>query len=195
MDWNRPSTSLRIFLLCRTLYRYVDWNASLSRVWWIRLVVPYIGTWIETSSQKTEIEPSLCRTLYRYVDWNILVWIGNIIGISRTLYRYVDWNCLHDRTDGKSIGRTLYRYVDWNPTVISSLAYGSVVPYIGTWIETSFNSYICISSNVVPYIGTWIETQSRTVFENPCWVVPYIGTWIETRVCAKEPYKKTSYLI
>ena len=31
-------------------------------------VVPYIGTWIETISEIEGGEKALCRTLYRYVD-------------------------------------------------------------------------------------------------------------------------------
>ena len=33
-----------------------------------------------------------------------------------------------------------------------------VVPYIGTWIETSVQRFKTSGDNVVPYIGTWIET-------------------------------------
>ena len=49
-----------------------------------------------------------------------------------------------------------------------------VVPYIGTWIETSVNHAHYLSYLVVPYIGTWIETpiywevesdgESRTLY-------------------------------
>ena len=36
----------------------------------------------------------------------------------------------------------------------------TVVPYIGTWIET-INDFRNVNAyQVVPYIGTWIETQS-----------------------------------
>ena len=35
---------------------------------------------------------------------------------------------------------------------------GTVVPYIGTWIETYFRSREQYLKSVVPYIGTWIET-------------------------------------
>ena len=35
---------------------------------------------------------------------------------------------------------------------------GTVVPYIGTWIETKKTYNRWITSEVVPYIGTWIET-------------------------------------
>ena len=34
----------------------------------------------------------------------------------------------------------------------------SVVPYIGTWIETSTIAVLTTVTSVVPYIGTWIET-------------------------------------
>ena len=34
-----------------------------------------------------------------------------------------------------------------------------VVPYIGTWIETTALPPISILVEVVPYIGTWIETH------------------------------------
>ena len=99
--------------------------------------------------------------------------------------------------------RTLYRYVDWNFEFTPFRGYGSVVPYIGTWIETTvwvigltimsrrtlyryvdWNLY-CTSIAikwiiVVPYIGTWIETRSKRLLLSIAVVVPYIGTWIET---------------
>ena len=56
----------------------------------------------------------------------------------------------------------------------------SVVPYIGTWIETNPDILIALSEEVVPYIGTWIETKLRSIFKTTEHVVPYIGTWIET---------------
>ena len=55
-----------------------------------------------------------------------------------------------------------------------------VVPYIGTWIETSRSDPHCTHNPVVPYIGTWIETYFRAGLGIPRRVVPYIGTWIET---------------
>ena len=57
----------------------------------------------------------------------------------------------------------------------------SVVPYIGTWIETYFRSREQYLKTVVPYIGTWIETLISIAKGNVEKVVPYIGTWIETR--------------
>ena len=60
---------------------------------------------------------------------------------------------------------------------------GIVVPYIGTWIETTAR-VICIwMPRVVPYIGTWIETPKKWSIGLSDIVVPYIGTWIETTVC------------
>ena len=38
---------------------------------------------------------------------------------------------------------------------------GDVVPYIGTWIETSGTTTTPASPTVVPYIGTWIETVNE----------------------------------
>ena len=35
----------------------------------------------------------------------------------------------------------------------------AVVPYIGTWIETSMGAAAWGLFPVVPYIGTWIETK------------------------------------
>ena len=40
--------------------------------------------------------------------------------------------------------------------------------------------------NVVPYIGTWIETTRIRNIPFPRLVVPYIGTWIETSYFYKE---------
>ena len=71
----------------------------------------------------------------------------------------------------------------------------SVVPYIGTWIETN---QICLSVRclpVVPYIGTWIETDLTPEQKDELKVVPYIGTWIETEVIVKIVRVWKSYLI
>ena len=48
---------------------------------------------------------------------------------------------------------------------------------------------------VVPYIGTWIETYKSENFEKEDEVVPYIGTWIETT--CEPPFRTASksYLI
>ena len=56
----------------------------------------------------------------------------------------------------------------------------SVVPYIGTWIETTLVISISLQWIVVPYIGTWIETAAERLTLASVSVVPYIGTWIET---------------
>ena len=80
------------------------------------LVVPYIGTWIETGSDSYPSVREVRRTLYRYVDWNDCCFYDFIVLIGRTLYRYVDWNRLiRQETCQELSSRTLYRYVDWNP--------------------------------------------------------------------------------
>ena len=62
-----------------------------------------------------------------------------------------------------------------------SIEVGSVVPYIGTWIETWHIVYLVFGEAVVvPYIGTWIETWYDLAQAGEALVVPYIGTWIET---------------
>ena len=33
-----------------------------------------------------------------------------------------------------------------------------VAPYVGAWIETSYNSTHSRSDTVAPYVGAWIET-------------------------------------
>ena len=40
----------------------------------------------------------------------------------------------------------------------------SVVPYIGTWIETNWAVNSAFGASVVPYIGTWIETNGLLRF-------------------------------
>ena len=72
----------------------------------------------------------------------------------------------------------------------------SVVPYIGTWIETVTENTNETTGRVVPYIGTWIETCIMCKSINSSYVVPYIGTWIETEVKqAEKTMRKGSYLI
>ena len=56
----------------------------------------------------------------------------------------------------------------------------TVVPYIGTWIETLYSDEQREKLKVVPYIGTWIETTHKERGDTGHDVVPYIGTWIET---------------
>ena len=43
------------------------------------------------------------------------------------------------------------------------MQYKRVVPYIGTWIETTEIRRESIVNAVVPYIGTWIETKEKAV--------------------------------
>ena len=59
----------------------------------------------------------------------------------------------------------------------------TVVPYIGTWIETTEGMSTEQILDVVPYIGTWIETKMEYAKAAIAGVVPYIGTWIETITC------------
>ena len=50
--------------------------------------------------------------------------------------------------------------------------------------------------SVVPYIGTWIETAYIRDHKDVILVVPYIGTWIETMIArvAKAPaLRRTLY--
>ena len=86
----------------RTLYRYVDWNVTVT---------------VSLQAQ------SLRRTLYRYVDWNFRdIYITNEV-LGRTLYRYVDWNI-----DMKA--NVIYKHVvpyigTWIETMIVK---GNVIP-------------------------------------------------------------------
>ena len=145
--------------MCRTLYRYVDWNSwQRHRPNILMLVVPYIGTWIETGLQTATDEEGMCRTLYRYVDWN------TIKKGTKPLHKVVPY-----------IGTWIEtQYLDIHKD------YNAVVPYIGTWIETDAYTTALQAPQVVPYIGTWIETIWDGVTDWPLIVVPYIGTWIET---------------
>ena len=43
----------------------------------------------------------------------------------------------------------------------------SVVPYIGTWIETFPRAFSHRQHPVVPYIGTWIETYTGDPHSEP----------------------------
>ena len=98
-------------------------------------VVPYIGTWIETSSGITDLAV-VGRTLYRYVDWNRIVRSPDIVSpVVPYIGTWIETNIKITRTN-VSGGRTLYRYVDWNDLLREQDKLQKVVPYIGTWIET-----------------------------------------------------------
>ena len=114
VDWNNTIRMSFVTPLSRTLYRYVDWNTDVDTIKIQGLVVPYIGTWIETDKTGIKHKKPFRRTLYRYVDWNRIV-------------------C---KCNKKRCGRTLYRYVDWNYRGRRRWSWKMVVPYIGTWIET-----------------------------------------------------------
>ena len=140
VDWNLKQIKWWGLMLRRTLYRYVDWNGIIGWCLAFSLVVPYIGTWIETNTilwglTTLTVVPYIgtwietgkiwdlswerpCRTLYRYVDWNINVHFTPSEMYGRTLYRYVDWNRIGRRIKRYQLGRTLYRYVDWNPEFV-----------------------------------------------------------------------------
>ena len=55
-----------------------------------------------------------------------------------------------------------------------------VVPLVGTWIETAGQIRTCCPTAVVPLVGTWIETINLFPLLYVCIVVPLVGTWIET---------------
>ena len=114
VDWNSWTAETSTSIKSRTLYRYVDWNTDVDTIKIQGLVVPYIGTWIETDKTGIKHKKPFRRTLYRYVDWNRIV-------------------C---KCNKKRCGRTLYRYVDWNYCGRRRWSWKMVVPYIGTWIET-----------------------------------------------------------
>ena len=52
-----------------------------------------------------------------------------------------------------------------------------------------------LGGTVVPYIGTWIETIRIKPEFGLRFVVPYIGTWIETPGNIAKKAFKSSYLI
>ena len=119
VDWNNTIRMSFVTPLSRTLYRYVDWNTDVDTIKIQGLVVPYIGTWIETDKTGIKHKKPFRRTLYRYVDWNRIVCKCNKKRCGRTLYRYVDWNLRRIKHLELMLCRTLYRYVDWNLTVIT----------------------------------------------------------------------------
>ena len=77
-------------------------------------VASFTDAWIETGIGAKKRQEAASRIFYRCVDWNILVWIGNIIGISRIFYRCVDWNWKVATKEKETVGRIFYRCVDWN---------------------------------------------------------------------------------
>ena len=102
-------------------------------------VVPYVGTWIEISLARSGADRDQGRSLRGNVDRN-------------------PWAMpsLHGAT-----GRSLRGNVDRNARLallycVSML----VVPYVGTWIEIFWPSFMPFRGKVVPYVGTWIEILS-----------------------------------
>ena len=71
MDWNYNLRRYFPLQTRRTLYRYVDWNCFIRLPGFEIMVVPYIGTWIETDNDFVLDAAKESRTLYRYVDWNV----------------------------------------------------------------------------------------------------------------------------
>ena len=160
-----------------------------------KIVVPYIGTWIETGKFRRCL--ATC--------------------IRRTLYRYVDWNCWFDGQSGYSL---VVPYIGtWIETFLELSYYwhSSVVPYIGTWIETYkeiIEGRFDVSRTLYRYVD-WNHTERpaltpkkrRTLYRYVDWnhsrrgshdrarVVPYIGTWIETVVGYYVDTFLESYLI
>ena len=159
-------------------------------------VVPYIGTWIETFYTMWNLIFRRCRTLYRYVDWNLRYRIRILPVRSRTLYRYVDWNLQAAKRELFEESRTLYRYVDWNIRTFKSIfTISTVVPYIGTWIETEIND-INEHVNLRRTLYRYVDWNWNYCYGVPhAVVVPYIGTWIETRTQSDFYKVQMSYLI
>ena len=174
----------------------MDWNIHWSKQIVHIPVVPYIGTWIETEKLFTFKSATNCRTLYRYVDWNRQAWQQTMVGTRRTLYRYVDWNLQAAKRELFEESRTLYRYVDWNIRTFKSIfTISTVVPYIGTWIETEIND-INEHVNLRRTLYRYVDWNWNYCYGVPhAVVVPYIGTWIETRTQSDFYKVQMSYLI
>ena len=59
----------------------------------------------------------------------------------------------------------------------------TVVPLVGTWIETPELVIEIPDGLVVPLVGTWIETgDCYALHDTVADVVPLVGTWIETKM-------------
>ena len=56
----------------------------------------------------------------------------------------------------------------------------NVTPYVGVWIETSYDSANVKLRKVTPYVGVWIETYGLRNAIDYGTVTPYVGVWIET---------------
>ena len=102
----------------------------------VRIVVPYVGTWIEICS---------CRG-------------HSFLCFRRSLRGNVDRNSYYSVQP--SLRAVVVPYVGtWIEIAIHlfQLVQQYVVPYVGTWIEIYPVYSLPLYVLVVPYVGTWIE--------------------------------------
>ena len=137
-----------------------------SRQTWVRIVAPYAGAWIETSSHDATYRARSIHTR-----------------------RFVDLKTQSPPTRGRGLklnGQT--GHLERNPIK-------PVAPYAGAWIETCCGLDWRIdqvpaapsSIRVAPYAGAWIETSTLGPDEATLRVAPYAGAWIETNSSSVKP--------
>ena len=123
-----------------TLRGCVDWNIIIAVKWFVTVVTPCVGVWIETwISSGTGSSPA-SHTLRGCVDWNVFFvqyvvkrqWVTPCVGV------WIETSVIPSIT------------VDW-----------VVTPCVGVWIETHYIGGWSSVINVTPCVGVWIETAKR----------------------------------
>ena len=141
VDWNKYRVKERRTIVCHTLRGCVDWNNFVSVFHIFLCVTPFVGVWIETIPN-----PS------------------NLIAVEgHTLRGCVDWNNIDYSYDLKVIDVTPFVGV-WieTSTIIPDSFKGNVTPFVGVWIETA-GSRICLENPVSH--PSWVCGLKRTLFK------------------------------
>ena len=123
----------------------MGWNFIGYHVREVSSVVPYRGTWVETTTASNRLRFFIVVP-YRgtWVETTVC-----IVGVDCPSSSY-----LIEVRGLKHTGRT------------DSIKHSLVVPYRGTWVETENQNQEQNQEGVVPYRGTWVETlRTRTPAE------------------------------
>ena len=213
------------FLCGRILHGCVDWNNDengnpkmcyRSHPTWVRglkLLLPsrsplimtvasYMGAWIETKFNMSQVNQYTSRILHGCVDWNGLLQCGAANGICVASYMgawietYLCLPCLPSNFVASYMGAWIETQlvvraiskVASHPTWVRGLKRDLV--YFACCIDASHPTWVrglklnlwTLLKNVLQSHPTWVRGLKPHVASHalPLWVASYMGAWIET---------------
>ena len=182
VDWNTGCLSIAR----RTRMSHPSWVCGLKHHPYSThrmrcIVTPFVGVWIETPSSSEKMEMILRHTLRGCVDWNLREWSHGSLQGSHTLRGCVDWNSKSIRKVDTTSSHTLRGCVDWNIllTLVSHDLISHTLRGCVDWNKSGHERQFD-GCNVTPFVGVWIETTWDEQQKKNFLVTPFVGVWIET---------------